>query len=59
MNPSNHNPENFVRIFGQYVKAIVQFLIWIIIGFSAIATAYVTARVVLVAVKAIFTALGV
>ncbi len=59
MNPSNHNPENFVRVFSQYVRAIIRFLIWSILGFAGIAATYVAVRIVLVAVKAIFNALGI
>ena len=56
---ANHNPEDFVRIFAHYVRATVRFLIWGVIGFTSIAAAYVAARVVLVAIKAIFSALGI
>jgi len=56
---SNHNPENFVRIFAQYVRTIVQFLIWSTIGFTALAATYVAARVVWVAARTILRALGI
>ena len=56
---SNHNPENFARVFAQYVRTIVQLLIWATIGFVCIAATYVAARTVLVAAKAILQALGI
>ena len=56
---SNHNPENFVRVFVHCVRAMVEFLVWATIGFVAIAAAYVAARTVLVAAKAILEALGI
>jgi hypothetical protein len=59
MTSANHNPDNFVRVFSQYVWAIIQFLIWSILGFAGIAATYVAVRIVLVVVKAIFNALGI
>ena len=56
---SNHNPGNFVRVFAQYVRNVVEFLTWATIGFVALATTYVAVRAVLVAVRAILQALGI
>jgi len=59
MNPSNHNPENFSRIFSQYVRALVQFLISATIGLTAVAGAYIALRAVLVGVNIVLRALGI
>ena len=59
MAPINHNPENFSRVFAQYVKAIIQLLVWATIGFAFMGATYVAARAVWVAVKAILNALGI
>ena len=56
---ANHNPQNFVRVFVHYVRAMVEFLVWGTIGFVAITAAYVAARVVWVAAKTILQALGI
>jgi hypothetical protein len=53
------NPENFARVFSQYVRALVQLLIWATIGFVSIAGAYVAARTAWVAVKVVLRALGI
>ena len=55
----NRNPENLARIFSQYVRAIVQFIVWAIIGLAAIAAGYVSLRAILVAVRIVLTALGI
>ena len=59
MTPINHNPENFSRIFAQYVRAIIQLLVWATIGFAFFAATYVAARAVWVAAKAVLNALGI
>lgn len=61
MNPYNPNinPENFARVFSQYVRAIVQFVIWAIIGLTAIAGGYVGIRALLVGVRIVLRALGI
>jgi len=59
MNPSNRNPENFSRIFSQYVRALVQFLIWATIGLTSVAGAYIALRAVLVGVNTVLRALGI
>jgi hypothetical protein len=59
MNPLNHNPEDFARIFSQYVRAIVQFVISAIIGMAVIAAGYVSIRAILVGVKIVLKALGI
>ena len=60
MNPSNpiRNPENLARVFSMYVRALVQFTIWAIIGLAAVAGAYVGLRAILVAVTTVLKALG-
>lgn len=58
MNP-HQNPENLAQIFAQYVRAVVQFVIWATIGFAALAGAYVGFRAVLVGVRTVLRALGV
>jgi len=59
MSPSNHKFENFVGVFAENIKFLIKFLVCGTVGFVAIATAYVIAKVVLVAVRVIFTALGI
>ena len=59
MIPSNQNLQNFARSFSELVKSTIQILIWATIGFTAIAATYVGARIVMVAVKTIFRALGI
>ena len=59
MIPSNRDPLNFARIFSQYIRAIVQFIIWAVIGLAAIAAGYVGVRAILVAVRIVLRALGI
>lgn len=59
MMPSNQNLQNFARAFSEFVRALVQFLIWATIGFVAIAATYVGARIVLVAAKTVLRSLGI
>jgi hypothetical protein len=60
MNPCNpnRNPENLARLFSQYVRAIVQFIVWALIGLATIATGYVGVRAILVGVRTVLRALG-
>jgi hypothetical protein len=53
------NPENLAQIFAQYVRAVVQVVIWATIGFAALAGGYVGLRAVVVGVKIVLKALGV
>ena len=55
----SHDPEGMARAFSQYVKAIVWILFWAIIAMASIATAYVAARGLWVAVKLIVNGLGI
>jgi hypothetical protein len=52
------SPQDIVQIVSQYVRALVGFLFWSIVAASAIAGAYVAARVILVAVKTVLKAVG-
>ena len=61
MNPCNpfRNPANIARVFSQYIRAIVHFIIWALIGLAAIAAGYVGIRAILVAVRFVLDALGI
>lgn len=47
----NQNPEDIAKTFSQYVRAIVQILIWSTIGLASLATACVALGGILAAVK--------
>lgn len=55
----NANPEYIARTFSQYVKAVVQILVWAVIGLTSLAAAYVTIRALWIAVQMILQALGI
>ena len=55
----NTNPEHIARTFSQYVKAVVQILVWAVIGLASLAAAYVTIRALWIAVQMILQALGI
>ena len=58
--PNQHrNPEYLAQLFAQYVRAIVQIVIWATIGLASLAAGYVGVRAVLVAVRMVLNALGV
>jgi hypothetical protein len=61
MNPSNptRNPQELARTFARYVKALVLFVAWGIVGLVSVAGAYLAVRVVLVAVRLVLNALGI
>jgi len=53
------DPEQWARLFAQYVRAIVSIVFWATIGLASLAAGYAGVRAVLVAVRTIFKALGV
>jgi len=55
----NQDPQNFARIFSQYVKAIVWTLLWVIIALVSLAGGYVAVRGIWIAVKIVLKALGI
>jgi len=61
MNPFNFNrdPENFARLFSQYVRAIVWTLMWAIIAMATIAASYVAVRGIWVAARFVSKAIGI
>ncbi len=61
MSPFNpfRNPENIAHIFAQYVRSMVQLLIWATIGLASLAATYVGIRAILVAVRYVLDALGI
>jgi len=59
MMQSSQNLRDYARAFSEFVRALVQFLIWATIGFVAIAATYVGARIVWVAAKTILQSLGI
>ena len=55
----NRNPEYIARIFSQFVRALIQFLIWATLGLASVAAAYLAVRAILVAVRMGLKALGI
>ena len=50
---------HLAAIFADSIKAVIHFLIWLVIGSASLAAAYLGIRVILVAVKIISKALGI
>ncbi len=48
-----------VAVFTNCIKALVQFLIWLVVGLASLAGAYTAIRVILVGVKLILNAFGI
>ena len=46
-------------IFTNCIKALVQFLIWLVVGIASLAGAYAAIRIMLVGVKLILNAFGI
>jgi hypothetical protein len=59
MIPSNRDPLEFVHAFSRCVRAMVEFIVWAIIGLIAIAGGYLSVRALLVAIKIVLKALGI
>jgi len=53
------NPQDIVQILAQYVKAMVEFLFWAIIAAGSLTATYVSARIIIVAARAILKAVGI
>ena len=49
----------YAAVFTNCIKALVQFLLWLIVGLAALAGAYASVRVILVAVRLILNAFGI
>ena len=46
-------------VFTNCIKALVQFLIWLVVGLASLAGAYAAIRIILVGVKLILNAFGI
>ena len=58
---SNHEDKakGFTNTYTAWIKAIIQLLIWSLIGLAVLAASYVGIRGILVAVKVVLNALGI
>jgi len=55
----NRNPQFLAQIFTQYIRAIVQILIWAVIGLASLAGAYVAVRAIWLGVGFVLKAIGI
>ena len=55
----NHNPQFLAQIFTLYVRAIVQILIWAVIGLASLVGAYVAVRAIWLGAGFVLKAIGI
>ena len=51
--------QQFTNTFTDCIKAIVQLLLWLLIGFASLSAAYIGVRAVLFVVKAMLNVVGI